>query len=1668
MTETFPTTTTTTELPLTTKRPSLTFSAFRRKTSVSGNEEEEEFLTTITPDILTTEPYNPHETPLKTVEEELIPVQNIVTEAPDTNIQETFITDIPKETTFPPPSSTTQIPQYLVSSNSPQVPKQKPRKTIKIRPTRGPFRQNDILPRGRAINSLKVEDQEESHSEANVQTVQVSEDQTFHVRGRGRARFNVETNVNNQDFEPRASRNFRQRSTTPSQEAEVKATVRPELIHRVRSKPTISDQTERIPQHVTEQIHRGRAFTSRGRSTAIPVEPSTTLAPEIPSPRNQPRRFESRFSINSATDSPITHIKSSTSADVETTTGVPPIRITLNSALNFGYANKKQFRQQIFTIQDDEVKEKEVNFKVLEEDDSPVIRPQVNVRFGVHVKESTADLETSNLVTKAMEPNDDKDSGFTSTLAPEQGKEKSTADFGDTLIEGQTFIPLEEGEENVDTTTPTETTIEFSTETSKLEPESTVATTVGSTRERTRFNIRRRPTTVATLEESNDEEPIAPSTAPPQTTVEQLKRTNIASQRRRTTTQAPLLVEKTEEEVEKPVGRSRQRSNFNLRNRQQIQTVEETQEPTRGEQLKTLEESLTLNPTRGRGFSRSRQRTTTEAAVVEASGETLPITISSTFSPRSRSRFLNGRPKNISPTVDEVTENTNAVVEVVTRRQLFQSRTRSTAAPEIEITQEDQVEEDFSRRPPFQFKVRQRTTKAPLEEPEAVTLNDDEEIELRNTLRNIQKAQTTIASENNDDDKSETQITNEPSSNPGNRFNLLRNRFSTQRTTETVQETTEELVDNESVTASSLPTASTSRFNNFKSRSQISTTQQTEVPTQEEENNNTSVRPAKKRRIIKRPRQRTTVGLIEEEITTPVPSAVEEVSATERLSIFNQRRQRPVSSTTEVIIEPSEEPETVVEHQTPRGRNIRVNLFNRNLIQESNQKNGTPIVEDNENPSSDSPVENRGRVTQRRKIIRKKKPTPAEPEHNENDNVQEDSAITQEEEEVEQPRRRKIIRKIRPKTTLSEKSLESATESLNAEELTNQSTESTHPTPRTTLRRGKTQDLAKTLADLRRNRAQAQEQEAPERHVDEQQPDDEEEDQDQLNDATPSAVSRFTPRSRVPYSPKRPAIQTVTEPIVRANSPSPRNRFSSRVKLGRKTQTEETATENEDVQEEDALSVSIRPLNFTPNKNREAGTRFRNTFKGTAANNNGEVLTVLKPRTNLFSTQSRFRPNKLANAKTEKENEIEFEEVTPATFDDDQYVDDNYEGSTNTDSEVSPTTASTTQKVTNVPISLAKKPLSQRPLYNPKNRKSNIPNPLRKSNTPHSASKTEPINGRKANTPANASVVGTDTSTVVESTTIDVTQETEDKETQTDHPTNNTSQETEAEEESITDNINDVDLQEHYARGGNGTPTPGPLASFLNRTFKPKKHPSTTTKPTTLHHVFAIDEPTEDKSEGKKNMTEGSAEEVSKKLRKLVEVNRIVEVNSKQQKVSPSEASDELGLVAEKLPRLDRIGEISRLAVVKLKTAEREGRAMNLLLPEMIFGVETSTISLEGLFEKERKAKELVVKLEKDDQNNTINVVYAKTDGQEITTTTTATPETETPAKDDNIVRPLVPMLRPESSDDNPYVITIANLDQVILRKVNLQSQPTLSSSEVTDDSTTVVNETTVATGVEN
>lgn len=506
----------------------------------------------------------------------------------------------------------------------------------------------------------------------------------------------------------------------------------------------------------------------------------------------------------------------------------------------------------------------------------------------------------------------------------------------------------------------------------------------------------------------------------------------------------------------------------------------------------------------------------------------------------------------------------------------------------------------------------------------------------------------------------------------------------------------------------------------------------------------------------------------------------------------------------------------------------------------------------------------------------------------------------------------------------------------------------------------------------------------------------------------------------------------------------------------------------EDADADDSISSS-RPLNFKPSQNRLTGTRFRNTYKGTAGQDD-EVRTVLKPATRTYSFANRKNRNKAETTSGDKENEVEFEPVTDR-FDDEQYVDDNYEGVTNSadaDTSSATTRASTTKnkkkKVANVPVDAVQK--AKRPLFSLNNRKP--PSTLRQSNVPHSVALNTTTTPDTSSSPSPSPALGAtntthkDTATddddddAIESTT-PLETHSEDTETQTQEA------DTDAEEGSTDETNAAVNLQEYYARGGNGTPTPGPLSSLLNRKFKPNKNPTTTTKPTTLHHVFAIDvEKEKDSKSGEpKNGSDASSEQVSKKLRKLVEVNRIVEVNSKQQKVSPSESSDELGQVVESRPMLDRIGEISRLAVVNLKKAQREGRGI--LTPDMIFGVETSTISLEGLFEKDRQAKELVVKEEKDEHNNTINVVYARTITQQdypeyaqtsplptTTTTTTETP-TVTTSKYNNVVRPLVPMLRPETIGDGeaPYVITLASLDQVILTKVGVVGPQTTTEEVV-------------------
>ena len=191
---------------------------------------------------------------------------------------------------------------------------------------------------------------------------------------------------------------------------------------------------------------------------------------------------------------------------------------------------------------------------------------------------------------------------------------------------------------------------------------------------------------------------------------------------------------------------------------------------------------------------------------------------------------------------------------------------------------------------------------------------------------------------------------------------------------------------------------------------------------------------------------------------------------------------------------------------------------------------------------------------------------------------------------------------------------------------------------------------------------------------------------------------------------------------------------------------------------------------------------------------------------------------------------------------------------------------------------------------------------------------------------------------------------------------------------------------------------------------------TTTLKPTTLHHIFAIDYEEELKKKLSSNITKGvesAADEVIKKLVKLIEINRVSEVYSKEEKFNvlknkKLKSINSSDLILEKASSVDKFSEISRLTLVKLvkknvstttvepSTAIRNSK--NLLFP----GVETSTIELEGLFDREKKSQET---------------------------------ENTTPLNNLSL------LLRPESNETNtnkaepPLVISIANLDQVILTK---------------------------------
>lgn len=259
-------------------------------------------------------------------------------------------------------------------------------------------------------------------------------------------------------------------------------------------------------------------------------------------------------------------------------------------------------------------------------------------------------------------------------------------------------------------------------------------------------------------------------------------------------------------------------------------------------------------------------------------------------------------------------------------------------------------------------------------------------------------------------------------------------------------------------------------------------------------------------------------------------------------------------------------------------------------------------------------------------------------------------------------------------------------------------------------------------------------------------------------------------------------------------------------------------------------------------------------------------------------------------------------------------------------------------------------------------------------------------------------------------------------------------------DDTIHDNINTINFNELQEATTISTASASKSASA--------KH-TTTQKPTTLHHIFAIDY--DEKTEAMPDLKESerNSELITQKLEKIAEVSRIVEISSQQQthtlnsKTGKSTASN---LVIEKLPTVDKLGEISRITLIKLvdyneqdgrtPTPEvvaarlKEKKSRQLMSPENIFSVETSTIPLEALFDKERTAKQL-----KD------GIVYATSLGETESSaqaTSTAGPVYRSSATvdDASYVRPLAPLLRPESNESSPLVISIANLDQVTLSKV--------------------------------
>ncbi|XP_023176704.2 mucin-5AC isoform X5 [Drosophila hydei] len=263
---------------------------------------------------------------------------------------------------------------------------------------------------------------------------------------------------------------------------------------------------------------------------------------------------------------------------------------------------------------------------------------------------------------------------------------------------------------------------------------------------------------------------------------------------------------------------------------------------------------------------------------------------------------------------------------------------------------------------------------------------------------------------------------------------------------------------------------------------------------------------------------------------------------------------------------------------------------------------------------------------------------------------------------------------------------------------------------------------------------------------------------------------------------------------------------------------------------------------------------------------------------------------------------------------------------------------------------------------------------------------------------------------------------------------------------------------------------------------------------TTLLHVFTLVEGEAEEEQEPTGRPLGSKTTAVEPKHKLIEINRIVEINSKQAKAAQrkSKANQDFGtLRVESLPHVEQLGEISVVKYVHLvdgsdiqindghstvadytptepsvakssapvrnslpqsegdSEPERNGKS---LLPEVIRGAfETSTISLEGLFDSERKAKQLSFNSIGQESNteNQLDVELDTINSTELPTVAPALPTL-------TYVRPIVPLLRPESNESSPLIISIANLDKVILSKVQApegESDASAAAANGIDDS---------------